>query len=240
MLGRVDHYNMLGALELLFAILFATVLSACNGSDLSRGDDALRIGDYDRAVANFSKVLDNEPVNRDARYGLAIAYYAIAEDKERLRVSTLAFWERTVREFKILSVVDTSEKIKPMYSTSLFYLARAMLAENAQAKVLSLLDRSIQLDPQNYFSYNLKALILAGQGNIDEAKKIYAYIVTREPKFASAYVNLGNLYWNAHDYESAWDIWSMGHEALPQDAVLAKWTRVAEDSLKAMVYSGKL
>ena len=240
MLGRVDHYNMLGALELLFAILFATVLSACDGSDLSRGDDALRIGDYDRAVANFSKVLDNEPVNRDARYGLAIAYYAIAEDKERLRESTLAYWERTVREFKILSVVDTSGKSKPMYSTSLFYLARAMLAENAQTKVLSLLDRSIQLDPQNYFSYNLKALILAGQGNIDEAKKIYAYIVTREPKFASAYVNLGNLYWNAHDYESAWDIWSMGHEALPQDAVLAKWTRVAEDSLKAMVYSGKL
>ena len=240
MLGRVDHYNMLGALELLFAILFATVLSACNGNDMNRGDEALRIGDYDRAVANFSKVLDNEPVNRDARYGLAIAYYAIAEDKERLRESTLAYWERTVREFKILSVVDTSGKSKPMYSTSLFYLARAMLAENAQAKVLSLLDRSIQLDPQNYFSYNLKALILAGQGNIDEAKKIYAYIVTREPKFASAYVNLGNLYWNAHDYESAWDIWSMGHEALPQDAVLAKWTRVAEDSLKAMVYSGKL
>ena len=240
MLGRVDHYNMLGALELLFAILFATVLSACNGNDMNRGDEALRIGDYKRAAKNFSKVLDKDPANRDARYGLAIAYYAIAEDKERLRESTLAYWERTVREFKILSVVDTSGKSKPMYSTSLFYLARAMLAENAQAKVLSLLDRSIQLDPQNYFSYNLKALILAGQGNIDEAKKIYAYIVTREPKFASAYVNLGNLYWNAHDYESAWDIWSMGHEALPQDAVLAKWTRVAEDSLKAMVYSGKL
>ena len=240
MLGRVDHYNMLGALELLFAILFATVLCACNGNDMNRGDEALRIGDYKRAAKNFSRVLDKDPANRDARYGLAIAYYAIAEDKERLRVSTLAFWERTVREFKILSVVDTSEKSKPMYSTSLFYLARAMLAENAQAKVLPLLDQSIKLDPENYFSYNLKALILAGQGNTEEAKKIYAYIVTREPKFASAYVNLGNLYWNAHDYESAWDIWSMGHEALPQDAVLAKWTRVAEDSLKAMVYSGKL
>ena len=240
MLGWVDHYNMLGALELLFAILFATVFCACNGNDMNRGDEALRIGDYKRAAKNFSKVLDKDPANRDARYGLAIAYYAIAEDKERLRESTLAYWERTVREFKILSVVDTSEKSKPMYSTSLFYLARAMLAENAQARVLSLLDQSIKLDPENYFSYNLKALILAGQGNTEEAKKIYAYIVTREPKFASAYVNLGNLYWNAHDYESAWDIWSMGHEALPQDAVLAKWTRIAEDSLKAMVYSGKL
>ena len=240
MLGRVDYNRLLGKVGMFVAVLFATVFCACNGNDMNRGDEALRIGDYKRAAKNFSKVLDKDPANRDARYGLAIAYYAIAEDKERLRVSTLAFWERTVREFKILSVVDTSEKSKPMYSTSLFYLARAMLAENAQAKVLSLLGQSIKLDPENYFSYNLKALILAGQGNTEEAKKIYAYIVTREPKFASAYVNLGNLYWNAHDYESAWDIWSMGHEALPQDAVLAKWTRIAEDSLKAMVYSGKL
>lgn len=240
MLGRVDYNRLLGKVGMLVAVLFATVLCACNGNDMNRGDEALRIGDYKRAAKNFSKVLDNDPANRDARYGLAIACYAIAEDKERLRGSTLALWERTIREFKILSVVDSSEKSKPMYSTSLFYLARAMLAENAQAKVLPLLDQSIKLDPENYFSYNLKALILAGQGNTDEAKKIYAYIVTREPKFASAYVNLGNLYWNAHDYESAWDIWSMGHEALPQDAVLAKWTHIAEDSLKAMVYSGKL
>jgi tetratricopeptide (TPR) repeat protein len=240
MLGWVVHCRLFGALGLLLAMLVAAVLCACNGNDLARGGEALRIGDYDRAVANFSKVLDAEPANRDARYGLAIAYYGIAEDKERLKESTLALWERTVREFKILSVVDSSDKFKPMYSTSLFYLARAMLAENDRAKVLSLLDKSIDLDPENYFSYNLKALILAGQGDVDDAKKIYAYIVTREPKFASAYVNLGNLYWNASDYESAWDIWSMGHEALPHDAVLAKWTRVAEDSLKAMVYSGKL
>ena len=240
MLSRVLHNRLCSVIGALFAILVAAVLCACNGNDMNRGDDALRIGDFDRAVKNFSNVLDADPANRDARYGLAIAYYAIAEDKERLKVSSLESWELTVREFKILSVVDTSGKSKPMYSTSLFYLARAMLAQNAQAKVLPLLDKSIQLDPENYFSYNLKALILAGQGDTDEAKKIYAYIVTREPKFASAYVNLGNLYWNAHDYESAWDIWSMGHEALPQDAVLAKWTRVAEDSLKAMVYSGKL
>ena len=240
MLCWVVHGRFFGGLKLLFAILVATVFVACNGNDLNRGDESLRIGDYKRAAKNFSKVLDVEPTNRDARYGLAIAYYAIAEDKERIKENTLPLWERTVREFKILSAVDSSEKIKPMYSTSLFYLARAMLSANDHAKVLSLLDQSIQLDPENYFSYNLKALILSGQGDVEEAKKIYAYIVTREPKFASAYVNLGNLYWNARDYESAWDIWSMGREALPQDAVLAKWTRIAEDSLKAMVYSGKL
>ena len=221
-------------------LLAAFLLGACVEDDIRRGNDALRIGDYDRAVRNFSRALDVEPANRDARYGLALSYYAEAEAAEHLRVPTFDLWERSAREFKVLSAVDSSGKIDANYSTCLFYLARATMAQNASANVLPLLDRSILLDSLNYFSYNLKALILAGQGNTDEAKKIYAYIVTREPKFASAYVNLGNLYWNEHDYESAWDIWSMGHEALPQDAVLAKWTRIAEDSLKAMVYSGKL
>jgi len=235
--SRSRIYGILWGVVVAFA---AAVLCACVDEEMSRGDAALRIGDYERAVKNFSEVLDDEPTDRDARYGLAIAYYAIAEDKERVREGSVGLWERAVREFKILSVVDSGESIKPMYSTALFYLSRAMLAENDHANVLSLLDLSIHLDPANYFSYNLKALVLGGRGDLDGAKRIYAYIVTRDPKFASAYVNLGNIYWNAGDYESAWDIWSMGLKVLPQNSVLAKWTGIAEDSLKAMVYSGKL
>ena len=108
MLGRVVHNRLYNAVKALFAILFATVLGACDGNDLTRGDDALRIGDYDRAVTNFSKVLDAEPANRDARYGLALSYYAEAEDAERLKDSSFARWNRTAHEFKILSALDSS------------------------------------------------------------------------------------------------------------------------------------
>ena len=64
--------------------------------------------------------------------------------------------------------------------------------------------------------------------------------MTKNPKFASAYLNLGNIYWTEGDIESAWDIWSMGHEALPENAGLARWTAVAEDSLKALAIAGEL
>ena len=224
----------------IVALLAAVLFCACVEDYVNRGNEALRIGDYDRAVANFSKALDEQPANRDARYGLALSYFAIAEGREHLKSSTPEIWERAVDEFRILSKVDTTDRIAPAYSTSLFYLARATLMKNGRANVISLLDQSIRLDSTNYFSHNLKAIMLGNMGRIEEAKKIFVFIVTKEPKFASAYLNLGNLYWAEGDIESAWDIWSMGHEALPQDAVLAKWTRIAEDSLKAMVYSGKL
>lgn len=226
--------------RLVAVLLIAIGFCACVEDDVARGNEALRIGDYDRAVSNFSKALDMQPANRDARYGLALAYYSIAEENEHLKVPVLDTWQRTVNEFRILSRVDSSGRISGTYSTSLFYLARATLASNAHADVLPLLDKSIALDSANYFSYNLKALVLGNLGRTEEAKKIFIFIVTKNPKFASAYLNLGNIYWTEGDIESAWDIWSMGHEAVPENAGLARWTTVAEDSLKALAIAGEL
>lgn len=223
-----------------FILCMAFCLCACVGDDVNRGNVALRIGDYDRAIANFSRALDKDPGHRDARYGLALAYYAIAENHEHLRNSTFELWERAVREFEILSRVDKSGIINGNYSNSLFYLARATMIRNEGADVVPFLDRSIQLDSLNFFSMNLKGLLLEHRGQTEDARKLFVYIVAKEPKFASAYVNLGNSYWDEGDVESAWDIWSMGHEALPEDRVLARWTQVAEDSMKVLVQSGRL
>lgn len=226
--------------RLVVVLFIAICFCACVEDDVNRGNEALRIGDYDRAVTNFSRALDVDPANRDARYGLALAYYSIAEENERLKVPVLETWQRTVNEFRILSRVDSSGRISGTYSTSLFYLARATLASNGRADVLPLLDKSIALDSANYFSYNLKALVLGNLGRTEEAKKIFVFIVTKNPKFASAYLNLGNIYWTEGDIESAWDIWSMGHEALPENAGLTRWTAIAEDSLKALAIAGEL
>jgi tetratricopeptide (TPR) repeat protein len=234
MFGRICHIS---------ALLVAILLVACVEDDVRRGNDALRIGDHDRAVQNFSKALDVEPANRDARYGLALSYYAMAEEAEHLRVPTFEHWERAAREFRILSNVDSSGRIDANYSTCLFYLARATMAQNTEANVIPLLDQSIQLDSANYFSYNLKALILSNSKNADNvelAKKIFIHVVTREPQFISAYINLGNIYWGEGDVESAWDTWSAGLERSPKNQSLLYWTRVAEDSLKSMVLSGRL
>ncbi|MBR5412698.1 MAG: tetratricopeptide repeat protein [Fibrobacter sp.] len=234
MLGRVCHITI---------VLFAFLLMSCVKDDIKRGNDALRIGDYERAIANFSRALDVEPANRDARYGLALSYYAEAEEADRFNDSSFDRWNRTAREFKILSVLDSSGSIDANYSTCLFYLARATLNHDASANVLPLLEKSIRLDSLNYFSYNLKGLILAksnAPGDLNSAKNIFIHIVTREPQFISAYINLGNIYWEEGDVESAWDTWSAGLQKAPTNNALIYWTQVAEDSLKSMVLSGRL
>ena len=228
------------ACYIVVLVALLSLVLGCMESRVNRGNDALRIGDYARAVNNFSAVLDDNPLDRDARYGLALSYYAIAEERERIKSGTADLWERTVQEFQVLWNVDSSFKIRETYSNSLFYLAKATLGENTRANVLPLLEQSIALDSLNYFSFNLKALILESLDRDEEAKNLYIYIITREPRFISAYVNLGNLYWREGDVSSAWDIWSMGLKQDEKNHTLLHWTRVAEDSLKSMIDSGRL
>ncbi len=225
---------------ILVLVALLSLVGGCMENRVSRGNDALRIGDYARAVNNFSAVLDDNPLDRDARYGLALSYYAIAEEKERIKAGTTPLWERTVQEFQVLWNVDSSFKIREAYSNSLFYLAKATLSENSHANVLPLLERSIALDSLNYFSFNLKALIYESLNRSEEAKDLYVYIITKEPRFLSAYINLGNVYWHEGDVSSAWDIWSMGLKQDGQNSTLLHWTRVAEDSLKALIDAGRL
>ena len=226
-----------GCVLLFLMLLF---VCGCKDSRTSRGNDALRIGDFDRAVHNFSAVLDDNPLDRDARYGLSLAYYAIAEEQERLKSGTRALWERAVKEFQILWNVDSSLKISETYSNSLFYLAKATWSENTKANVLPMVDRSIELDSLNFFSLNLKALIFEQLLKTEEAKDIYVYIITKEPRFLSAYINLGNVYWREGDVSSAWDIWSMGLKQDAKNPTLLYWTQVAEDSLASLMKAGKL
>lgn len=211
---------------------FCAVLVASCGSSLESANEALRIGDFERAIRRFSDVLDGDPANRDARYGMALSLFGKAESAERAGEHSVKLWMKALAEFRILSNIDASAA-KKMHSSALFYLARARTLENPQAGILGILDESIALDSANYFSWNLKALALSGRGDAESAKRIFRWIISEAPDFSPAYSNLGNLYWEKGRVDSAWDIWSAGSLRSPENHHLEFWTKVAEDSLKA-------
>ena len=217
--------------SLMWMLSCALLCIGCNSyQDL--GNEALHVGDYDRAIQKFSKALDEAPADRDARYGIALAYFGKAEAAEKIGQHSVELWTKTQTEFRILQKIDSS--VAPaMYSTALFYLARAKIMDDSKAKVLGILNESIALDSTNYFSQNLKGLVLQGMVDTDEAQKIFMDILSKNPNFAPAYSNLGNLYWELGDIEDAWDIWSMGSIQFPQNSHLKRWTKIAEDSLKS-------
>lgn len=222
-LNKVFHLT----LWLLCCFLFLS----CQNNLQEKGEKALAIGDFDRAVLYFSNALDEDPVSKEARYGLALAYFGLAEDAESIGQNSLVLWQKAYNEFRILEKLDTLSRFKEMYSTCIFYWVRSTLEAHPEAPVLSALNKSIDLDSLNFFSFNLKALVLESQGLDSLAQQIFIYIIAKDPQFLAAYSNLGNLYWDAGDIENAWDIWSMGLQVAPGNSYLKTWTQRAQDSL---------
>jgi tetratricopeptide (TPR) repeat protein len=213
----------------LFLCLFP--FWACQNDLYEKGEKTLAIGDFKRAASFFSSVLDEDPLGMKARYGLALSYFGLAEEMEWRGENALSFWQKAYDEFRILERARVLDGYEKMYSTCLFYWARATLSLDPEASVLSVLDRSIELDSTNYFSFNLKGLFLQSKGQDSLAQETFVYIIAKEPEFIAAYSNLGNLYWKKGDYENAWDIWSMGLQKYPNDPYLKTWTERAQDSL---------
>lgn len=209
----------------------AFFVASCQPS-MELANEALRIGDFERAIERFAKILDENPANREARYGMALSLFGKAEAAEMSGEHSVKLWMNALTEFRILSNIDSSAAPK-MHSSALFYLARARTFENPQAKILGILDESILLDSTNYYSWNLKALALSGYGDVDFAQKIFQWILSENPDFSPAYSNLGKLYWEQGNVEKAWKVWSAGSLRFPENHHLDFWTKIAEDSLNA-------
>lgn len=213
---------------------------SCENGIYEKGEKTLAIGDFNRAASYFSSVLDDEPLFMKARYGLALSYFGLAEEMEWRGENALPFWQKAYDEFRILERAKALNGYEKMYSTCLFYWARATLYVHPEASVLPVLDRSIALDSSNYFSFNLKGLSLQSVGQDSLAQQVFVYIIAKNPDFIAAYSNLGNLYWDRGDYENAWDIWSMGLQKDPNNSYLKTWTERAQDSLTIQLLTESL
>lgn len=214
----------------VFFLSFLFFFIGCSNDEMI-GNKALEIGDFKRAEKFFSKILDSDPTHRNARYGAALAKYGIAEEAERNGILSIRLWKKAADEFRILSKIDSSVSIHPVYSNCLFYLARAILLETPEADVSLLIQKSIALDSTNYFSFNLKALIAENRGQFKEAETTFIYILSKFPDFKDGYINFGNFYWNKGEIGDAWDIWSMGEAKFPKDKQLKDLKNLAENAL---------
>jgi len=208
-------------------------LLACNqGNERHRGQEALRLGDYERARQNWAQILDLNPADAEARFGMSMSYFSEARQLDREHRPSVDAWEAAVREFRILLQIDSTQTIRSMASTSLFQVARNRLSEEHFNQADALLDEALHSDSSNWFAWNLKGLALEGLGRPEDAQACYEQIIGRNPDFISAYVNLGNLHWSKGRAEDAWDDWSLGLQRDTANVYLKHWVERAANRLK--------
>lgn len=138
----------------------------------------------DLAVLEFQKALDLDPRNTDAIVGMGRSYedlhrYADAENAFKKAVSLNPYaWS-------------------PFNNLANFYFRRDRF-EDAEAQFR----RALALTPDNAALHSNLGVVLRKRKKLTEAIGVFRRSIELEPSYA-AYLNLGNLYYQQHDFRQA-------------------------------------
>jgi general secretion pathway protein D len=136
----------------LACALAAALLAACaTTSPLKLGQDAERVQDYDRAVAEYTKAVKAEPGNQDALHGLQRARLRAAEyhyNRGR-RLAAAGKLEESLVEFQVASELNpaSGDIDKALREARNQAKARVMVSREGRTQLETLIDRTRDVPP---------------------------------------------------------------------------------------------
>ncbi len=160
-------------------------------------------GRLDKAIEEFTTVIESEPDNINAYYGRGFAYF-----KKR-------FYELAADDYRKVVEIDPG--------CSKAYLVRGMLATLHGGDFdegMAELDQAAELDPDDAHIYYKRGLAYAKQGDAERAISDFTRTVDIEVDFADAYANRGEIYFKQMNYDQALSDWTKTLEIAPSSAAI--------------------
>lgn len=199
--------------------LAAIMLTACR-SDLSTARECYRIGDFARAKVYFEKAIDQDPTDFDARYGYALSVQEICLRKKTLGQDQVQDWMEVVRAYDISTKVGSAPSQSPNHAFALFHLSNKLYLQQRFSQARDYLKVARGIEPRNKYVLNLAGIVSYKLGDYRDAQQTLEYLLAIDPEFISAYLNLGNVLWEAGDPEAALVTWKQGLERSPGNGAL--------------------
>lgn len=110
--------------------------------------------------------------------------------KSYLQVAQLSGEKKFSQALLLLDKVKTQY---PQLSGPDYQRARIYLEQEKLEDALSAVELSLKNNQQNYYSLNLKGIILREQGMFDDAKQVYLEAIEIYPPYPNSHLNLGVL-----------------------------------------------
>ena len=217
------------AFALVIVWLATPQLATCQSSEeqveqsFHTGQEALRHGEFSRAVEEFKKVLALDPTLVEAEVNLGLAYQSMFEYDLAVRHITKALAQRP-------------NLLGPTVIVGMDYLKLG-----SPSKAIFFLQRALKIDPSNVDAHQALASAYQAQDNFQGAAEEFRQLAVLDSDKAEAWFKLGHEYLDlaarlafrgAHLYrESAWGHRFLGDLLLQRD----RWDDAAQEYRKGLV-----
>ena len=187
---------------------------ACEG-DLRLARECYRIGDLQRSQRFFESEIDHNPLSFEARYGYAIVLQEICLGKKALGQDRAEDWMVVAKAYGICAKLGEVRSFSENYAMALFHLANKLYAEEKYLPALDYLSEARKLEPKNKYVLNLAGIVEYSLGRYNRAQETLEYLLAVDPSFISAYLNLGNVLWEAGQEDAALVTWKQALSLSP-------------------------
>jgi tetratricopeptide (TPR) repeat protein len=144
-----------------------------------KGNDFLKVKEYDKALECYQKSLEVDPDYARSIHNIGI----ICNEKQDYK-KALEYFD------KALKLVEKGEDTSGL-PMDIHYFGRAISWSGLgdYDKAMECFDKSIEANPKNASAWNGKGVILYGQGKIEESLKCYDKALEIDPSFDLAKSN---------------------------------------------------
>jgi Flp pilus assembly protein TadD len=220
---------------IVFLIPLVTLGIGCSSSDLRNGSVSIELGDYPLAIHFFSRVLEKNPANFEARLGMGKALLQKAIDND-----DSASWQSALMHLEAARTVRHDADLDPLLSQAWAQRADGLLRHADTLRAIEALTKAIAFDPKNPGPLNRAGIIYYRLGNTEKARQLFESATRADTADISAVFNLGMIYWERGDPKAAHDLWMKAIKKSPEDEVILYWFAAANKRLTETPSRGKL
>lgn len=194
------------------------------------------LGKEHLAIEKFKEVIDINPEDARAYYGLAMTFDNDMEydDAIKLYKKAIELDDKYDRAYFFLANAydETGEKEKAIESYKKVnelnpedywaYVNLGVIYEEQNQNLLAkeATEKALEIEPSHYKALFNMGVILKNLGSLEESKLYYIKAIEKEPHYPYSYLNLGVIFIEEEEYKKAIEVFGQGIDNNPDEASL--------------------
>ena len=221
-----------GAVILLTISFIGLLIIQCSNNSLNKVKKAnalLEAGDFLGARKVYEMVVEKEPKNFSARYGLGMSWCAETIYKTELGMARPQDWYTAIYHMDIAMNLKKNKQVQKTLAILHFNLGTCYKKSGDPDAALKQMEQAVSYDQTLLKALNLLGAMYHERGDFEKARYYYQKTIDVKPDYAMAHFNLGALSWAEEDFLGAKKHFQKAVSLAPNNSYFADWLLRAEE-----------
>jgi tetratricopeptide (TPR) repeat protein len=220
--------HIIRTLALLLCV--ACLFPHCRQDRLATAKALLENGDFLAARKIYDRLLDGQPQNFAAHFGLAMTWSAEAIYKTEIGLAGPPDWYPAIYHMTVAAQLQTNDRVRRTLAILHFNLGACYVKQGDREAAIQRISQAVAYDSTLLKADNLLGALYHEQGDFDNAERCYRRILLINPGYAMAHFNLGALAWARKDFREAEKDFTDAVSDEPDNAYFKTWLSKAHTS----------